>query len=296
MNNEGTDLITKPEEAQDSALPAIVDTNIVAIAEQAEERLEALNKIKKVALKSTNRHDWVDESGKPYLQASGAEKVARVFGVSWRIFEPTEDDLGGGHYMITYRGEFALGGAIITAIGTRSSKDGFFKKYKYVGPDKKDRIELPVSEIDKGDVKKSAYTNLLANGITRLLGIRNLTWDALKEYAGITQDQLSSVAYKKEGKVQSSQAGKAPSSSTEQQEQKQRNSPDDPATLAQAQAIHSILKKQGVEDELAKMQKVAKILGLKEVPTAVASLTKSQASTVIGVLQKEVDDDSRESS
>ena len=284
---ENKELVTTQEGDLETALPAIADENIVAIAAHAEERLEALDKIKKVALKITNANDWVDENGKPYLQGSGAEKVARIFGVSWRIFEPTEDDLGGGHYIITYKGEFAVGGAIISAIGTRSSKDGFFKKYKYVGQGQdKERVELPASEIDKGDVKKSAYTNLLANGITRLLGIRNLTYGDLEKYAGIKRDQVTTVEYKKGGKAPVAQ-GKAPSSPPEKEETKQPGSPDDPATLAQAQAIHSILKNMGVEDELAKMQKVATILELATVPTAVSNLTKSQASTVIAALQKE---------
>jgi len=288
MSNKDTAVAKVAEEVQvttlESALPAIVDENIVDIAAHAEERLAALDKIKKVALKLTNPNDWVDENGKPYLQGSGAEKVARLFGVSWRIFEPAEEDIGQGHYIITYKGEFALGGAIITAIGTRSSKDGFFKKYKYAGDE---RIELPPSEIDKGDVKKAAYTNLIANGITRLLGIRNLTYEDLEQYAGIKRNQVSTVEYKKAGKAQSSQGGRAPSSSQEKKETKPPGNGDEPATLAQAQAIHSILKDKGVVDELTKMQKVAKILGLKEVPTAIAKLTKSQASTVIEALQKE---------
>ena len=282
---ENKDLVTTEGDLE-TALPAIADENIVAIAAHAEERLEALDKIKKVALKITNANDWVDENGKPYLQGSGAEKVARIFGVSWRIFEPTEEDLGGGYYIITYKGEFAVGGAIISAIGTRSSKDPFFKKYKYVGQgENKERIELPASEIDKGDVKKAAYTNLLANGITRLLGIRNLTYEDLEKYAGIKQDRVTKVEYKKGGKAPVTQ-GKAPPS-PDKEETKKTGSPDGAATLAQAQAIHSILSNMGVEGELSKMQKVAEILGLKEVPTAVAKLTKSQASTVIGALQKE---------
>ena len=250
--------------------PAIADNTLVAIAEQAEKRVEAMNKIKRMALKLTNPHDWVDESGRPYLQASGGEKVARLFGISWRISEPVRETIEGGHFTFTYKGEFSLGGAAIEAIGTRSSKDGFFKRYD------RERNELPPSEIDPGDVKKSAYTNLLGNGITRLLGIRNLTYEDLAEFAGIKKEQITSVEYKRGGRAPSSSAG-----------QKQPGSPDDPATLAQAQAIHSILKNIGVEDELAKMQKVAEILGLKEVPTAVASLTKSQASIVIAALQKE---------
>ena len=120
-----------------------------------------------------------------------------MFGISWRISEPIEDKAEDGHFSFTYKGYFTLAGATIEAIGTRSSKDGFFKKYAWSNGDK---TELPASEIDRGDVKKSAYTNLIGNGITRLLGIRNMTYDDLNEFAGITQDMIGSVNYKKSGK------------------------------------------------------------------------------------------------
>lgn len=187
-----------------SQVPAIADDTLLAIAEQAEKRADAMNKIKKVALKMTNKHDWTDQGGKPYLQVSGAEKIARLFGISWRIDEPVIEHEEGGHYSYTYKGYFTLAGATIEAIGTRSSKDGFFKKYEYKkgeNGEKSEKMELPASAIDKGDVKKAAYTNLLGNGISRILGIRNLTYEDLNEYAGITADMISKVGYKKEGKA-----------------------------------------------------------------------------------------------
>ena len=273
-------IVTEGEQVE--TIPMIADDKLIAIADQAEKRIGAVKKILRIALSVTNPHDWVDQNGRPYLQGSGGEKVARLFGISWRISEPILENLEGGHFSFTYTGEFSLGGATITAIGTRSSKDGFFKKYSYKGDE---RTELPVSEIDRGDVKKAAYTNLIGNGITRLLGIRNLTYDDLMEFAGIKKEQITSVSYKKGGKLSSQ--GRPPSS--QDKKEAQQGSPGDPATLAQAQAINSILTGKGIKDELAKMQKVAEILGLKEVPTAVTKLTKSQASTVIAVLQKETE-------
>lgn len=281
--SEKRDLTTTGGEAIEQISP-IADNTLIEVAEQAEKRVVAMTKIKRMALKLTNPHDWVDESGRPYLQASGAEKVARLFGVSWRIFEPVREPIEGGHFTYTYHGEFSLGVATIEAIGTRSSKDGFFKKYQYVGEgEKKTRVELPVSEIDPGDVKKSAYTNLLANGITRLLGIRNLTYEDLVEFAGIKKEQVTSVEYKRGGKPASFQSGKS-----SQGGKPTITDPDASATEAQVKAIHAILKdKLGIEDELSKMQKVAEILGLKEVPTSATKLTKGEASTVIEALQKE---------
>lgn len=182
-------------------LPAIADDKLVAMAEAAEKRIDAVNKIKKLSLRVTNPHDWTDQGGKPYLQVSGSEKIARLFGISWRIGEPTYESLGEGHFSYTYKGEFTISGSRIEAIGTRSSKDGFFKAYKWEGQgDNRQKIELPASEIDRGDVKKGAYTNCIGNGITRLLGIRNLSWDDLAE-SGITKDSVGKVDYKgKDGK------------------------------------------------------------------------------------------------
>jgi len=180
-------------------LPAIAGENLLLIAEQAEKRIDAINKIKKMCLKMTSVSDWVDQSGKPYLMASGSEKIARLVGISWQIGEPVYETEEGGHYTYTYKGQFSLAGATIEAIGTRSSKDGFFKKYEWEGGAK---TELPASAIDKGDVKKAAFTNLLGNGITRLLGLRNLTYQDLEEYAGITKDMIVKVDYKKKGEKQ----------------------------------------------------------------------------------------------
>jgi hypothetical protein len=180
-------------------VPAIGDSTLLALAEQAEKRVLALNKIKRAALLATNARDWTDQNGNPYLQCSGSEKVARVFGIAWKIDEPIMETEESGHFSYTYKGYFTVAGATIEAIGTRSSKDPFFKRYAGKGDDRK---ELPPSEIDKGDLKKAAYTNLLGNGITRLLGLRNLTWEDIKEYAGITKDQVGRVDYKKNGKTQ----------------------------------------------------------------------------------------------
>lgn len=256
-------------------MPAIMDTNIISVAENAEKRLDALQKVKRVALKTTNSHDWVDEGGNPYLQASGAEKIGRVFGISWRVSEPTKENLDGGHYIYTYTGEFALWGAVITAVGTRSSRDGFFKKYKYAGDQ---RVELPASEIDAGDVKKSAYSNLLANGIKRLLGLRNLTYADLAQYAGINKENITNIERKVGGKAPGKQASGPAQTS-------QGNGT--PASEKQCKAIYAITTDRGITDELARAQKVQSILGLKAAPTSLSKLTMAQASAVIEALNKE---------
>lgn len=180
------------KENNDETMPnlpvALIDDNLIEIADMAEKRIEAINRIKSIVLRVTTSNDWMDQGGNPYLKVSGGEKVGGVFGISWRIDEPrltTEED---GHFSYTYKGYFSMGSRIIEVIGSRGTRDPFFSKSH--------GESIPPSEIDRNDVKKSALTNLIGNGITRILGIRNLTWDDVKK-AGIDQSKVSKVDYGK---------------------------------------------------------------------------------------------------
>lgn len=184
---------------QDSISPMADDT-LIAVARTAEARIDAVIKIKQLALKVTNPRDWTNQQGNPYLQVSGAEKIANLFNVSWSFLTPepiceTEAD---GHYTYTFQGRFTMGGRSIEVEGSRSSKDSFFKQNVYENDVKREKT---IDERDnRRDVKMAALTNLLGNGITRLLGIRNLTWEDLEKFAGIKQeDVLGKVEYKKAG-------------------------------------------------------------------------------------------------
>lgn len=161
------------------------------IIASAERRISQIDKIVTLTLKRTNEHDWVDMQGKPYLTASGAEKIARLFGMSWKLEQPNKiqsSDEKGTFYFYEVAGIFSLAGKndIIEAIGTCSSKDQFFAK---VGGQFR-----PLSEIDETNILKAAISNCIANGITKLLGIRNLTWEQVKA-GGISQDKVASVKY-----------------------------------------------------------------------------------------------------
>lgn len=169
-------------------VPAIADDTLVAIADQAVKRANALKKIKAAALSVTNPKDWIDENGKPYLQVSGCEKIAGLTGISWRIDEPVFEEREDGHFAFTYKGYFSLGGREIEVIGTRSSSDPFFSRaYKK---------DIAPENIDRQNVKKAALTNLIGNGVTRLLGLRNLTWEEVRG-GGIDTDKSSKVEYQK---------------------------------------------------------------------------------------------------
>lgn len=280
---------TDAGEIFDSPLAVIADAGIIAIAEQAEKRIEAFEKIKRYALRTTNPHDWVNEGGKPYLQDSGANKVARTFGVSWRLEPPEIEYLEGtgGHFIVNVKGDFAIGGAVIQAIGSRSSNDPFFTD-RWEGQDEaRHKVKRPASEIDRGDVIKSAVSNCTGNGVKKLLGLMNLTWQDL-ETAGINQADMGRVDFKKGDKPQ--QTAKTARKATETKEApEQPTSPESPATEPQVKAIHAILRDRlSITDELAKAEKVQGILGLKEPPTSMTKLSKAEASKVIDALNKEL--------
>ena len=120
---------------------------LIEISQRAEQRIEAVRKIKTMALKLTNYHDWTDQGGKPYLQVSGAEKIARLFGISWRFTgDILRKDEEGGHFSFEVPMEFVMSGASVEFRGSRSSKDPFFSKKKGEA--------IPPSEIDRTDVMK----------------------------------------------------------------------------------------------------------------------------------------------
>lgn len=184
---------------QENQLSVIDNTNEMVTEEdlevavnRAERTVALVTKIKSLVFKLTNNNDWVDMQGKPYLQSSGAEKVARPFGVSWKLEKPIKETISdekGTYYMYSCKGQFTLGGKTIEVIGTCSQKDKFF------GRDKNSETGLKLaSEIDETNIIKKATTNTIAKGITTILGIRNMKWEEL-EAAGIHKDKSAKVTY-----------------------------------------------------------------------------------------------------
>ena len=214
----------KEEVEQEKFLPdmPISGSALLEVARQAEAYIEAMDKIKTLVLRITRPSDWVDMGGVPYLQATGAEKVARVFGVSWEIAEgyPRKEPLPDGHYMYVYRGKFRLGRHEIEVEGRRSSRDDFFRVRYVRKGDKRERIELPPEEVDEGNVRMAAFTNWINNGIKRLLGLRNLTWEDL-EAAGIKRPEKG-VNYQKRESEAPKPSSREPSRGGDSQNMRER--------------------------------------------------------------------------
>jgi hypothetical protein len=157
-----------------------------------ERRQLLFQRVMEVAIRATSQGDWVDQNGKPYLQVSGSEKVARRFGVRISDVEIERENItddAGIYYLYTVTGKAALGNGneSIEAIGTCSSRDKFFGRAH--GEQKL------MQDVDIGNIKRKAYTNFMGNAITRLLGIRNLSWEDIAKF-GINKNGKASVAYK----------------------------------------------------------------------------------------------------
>ena len=126
------------------------------------------------------------------MGGSGAEKLKPVFGVSMfdmsreKIFSKDDE---GQYYIYEYRATYKWKGGSTMAIGTCSSRDKFFAWNSV------DKIYKPLSQVDETNIMKSAYTNMEVNGVTRLLGLRNLTWEQLSEL-GFDRNKISKVEYK----------------------------------------------------------------------------------------------------
>ena len=185
IDRDVTDLTERP---QGGALLDSNPDNIIYLAERADKYIVAMNKIMTAALKITNELDWVLIGGKPYLQESGATKVARLFGISIQVIgNPSIEVDRDGYKTYTYRARFMLRDQYVECEGSRSASEDFFAG---TGKTKKP------DEIDDRDVKMAAYTNCVNNGIKRLIpNLRNIDTATLEE-AGLDVSSIRGYTFK----------------------------------------------------------------------------------------------------
>lgn len=173
---------------EQDALMSMDYDNVIALAERADKMVTALNKIMAAAIRVTTPKDWVMIGGTPYLQESGATKVARLFGISIQLIgTPVVEVDPQGYKTFTYKARFMLKDQFIECEGSRSASEDFFAgKGKTKKPD----------EIDERDVKMAAYTNCLNNGIKRLIpNLRNIDVATL-ERAGLDASKIRGYTFK----------------------------------------------------------------------------------------------------
>ena len=163
------------------------------IIEKTESDIKLYKKIKILSLKMTTPNDWIDQKGKPYLQIDGTEAVATLWGVDYFGIKPDDgieyEDDKGKYRLFTCEGKFYSKKLkrYIEEIGACSTRDEFFGTVR--GEIKK------LSEVSLVDIKKSAVTNCKIRGIKSVIGLKNVTYDDLKE-AGIDISRIKKIEYK----------------------------------------------------------------------------------------------------
>src|SRR3989304_3668555 len=162
-----------------------------------EQQKEAFKKVRIIILGYTKESDFVNIDGEPYLQESGSQGVAGPFGGSFG--EPKsekiwEEDAKGKYYIIIYRAECwsTRINRRMWAEGMCSSRDLFFGK---VGGEYK-----ALEDIDERNIRYKAMTNMMNNGIKRLLGLRNIQWKEMMA-AGLDINKIQKVEHKIGGQV-----------------------------------------------------------------------------------------------
>ncbi len=168
--------------------------DVIRLAEEAEARVNALNKIMTASLKVTTPHDWVIIGGKPYLQESGCTKVASLLGVSFEVcpgFPLIETD-SFGYKTYTYRVRAFGKNTYVEGEGQRSMKEEFFAG-------KGDKKKQP-EEIKDRDVRIAALTNAKANAIKSIIpNLKNIEVETL-EQAGLDTSRIQGYTFKQGSK------------------------------------------------------------------------------------------------
>ncbi len=150
--------------------------------QELEQRVERFKKIHSLIFKITYDQDWIIQEhwkietqsklAVAYLTGAGAERIMSAFGISLTNIACKKEPLANGHYYYIYEGVFSFNGQSFTAIGSCNTKKPIFSISR--------GTIIPPEEINEADIRKSAYTNLLTNGVTKLLGIRGLTEEQLR--------------------------------------------------------------------------------------------------------------------
>lgn len=167
-----------------------VETKLLEIVER---RQNNKKKLIAIALKQTNDEDWLLQGGKPYLEGTGAEKIAPIFGiqiVNWKFLKETGEDEQGKWIRLWYfaDGQITAQGRVLyemkEMLGSAWTRDEFFGK--------KNGVNRPISEIDMADLQKKARNDLNRNIVVRMVGLRSVTIEELKA-AGIDIEKVKGI-------------------------------------------------------------------------------------------------------
>jgi hypothetical protein len=206
-----------------------IDINYTAMLQKFKERALFVDGVRKEAVSRTKAHHWLSRKAKNgqvtySLMGPGAERIRTVAPVGFteprRRVENWTKDAGPG-YTVYFESEVYLGSpktGLLPVMGTCSSDDDFFSTehvelpYNVENPEHKAaldsgegrladggktiyiRRQIPAAEVTRENIEKSALTNLIVNGVTRVLGIRSISADELAD-CGIKIEAIGGFEY-----------------------------------------------------------------------------------------------------
>jgi len=162
----------------------------------AESRQKALAILMEVAISSTRAADWSDQGGKPYPEQGACSAIIGLVGI--HITPPSKEkeyfeDEKGRYYIYFLESEVTVpkfGVGPLPIVGRASSRTEFFAM--------RNGELRPQSEIDPGDIKAKAYTNLRYRAVKAAVPeIAGMTWERLKQLTGgrVAQGKVRQVHY-----------------------------------------------------------------------------------------------------
>jgi hypothetical protein len=224
----GARALSEPEPLPSYGVEA-VDIDYQKMLTQFQARANFIAGVKKAAVAQTYPSDWLGRKAKDGsynydLMGPGAERIKSVCPIGFSNMHRREEKwakASGPGYTIYYEADVYIGSprtGAMPVLGSCSSDDLFFAletsdlPYNPDNPEhkaaiesgegrtdfKKERIyirrQIPAAEVTRENIEKSALMNLIGNGVTRVLGLRKMTAESLKEY-GIDPDKVPSFEY-----------------------------------------------------------------------------------------------------
>jgi len=191
MSDHDTEVFTAPPNELMN-LPTVAPTAIdVEPFARAAASLDMFNKLREIALKLCRPSDFHMFGDRPWPQRSACEKIMRACGLNVKLHRQADgtpfikkysQDEKGGYYIITISGMISGQWGELEAMGFCSSRDQFFARE---GADSEGNpVYKPLSQVNESDITQSAYTNFLANAVTRYTGLGGLTQEDLERHYG----------------------------------------------------------------------------------------------------------------
>lgn len=163
----------------------------------AEGGIEAINKLRSLALKLLKPRSVIDQAGHPYIRSNAASLIGRLFGVEvvnakWEPIEIVKHSDGFPDEIVyTVSGTCIFEGKPFPVSGVSTTRDKFFGKKTVNGQ----TVYKPYHEIDMASLKMKAVTRMNGAAARATLDLNSLDWNEITDSTKIKKDDVESVDY-----------------------------------------------------------------------------------------------------